>query len=54
MCEVYLRVAQLVIRMSVGHEFLLLVGNALCHWVGEVDSDDKSKRVLWVLGYLMW
>ena len=39
--------------MSVGHEGLLLVGDALCHWVGEVDSDYKSKGVLRMLGYLM-
>ena len=25
-----------------------------CHWMGKVDSDDKAKGVLWMLGYLMW
>ena len=33
---------------------LLFVGYVHCHWMGKVDSDDKSKGVLWVLGHLMW
>jgi len=38
-----LRVAQLVFWVLGGHQFSLFGGNASCHWVGDVDSDDKPK-----------
>jgi len=38
-----LRVAQLVLWVLGGHKFTLFGGNASCHWVSDVDSDDKPK-----------
>jgi hypothetical protein len=48
-----LRVAQLVLRVFGNHEFTFKLPNTYCHRVGDVDSDDKSKRVLWVWSYLV-
>jgi hypothetical protein len=48
-----LRVAQLVLRVFGNHEFTFKLPNTHCHRVGDVDSDDKSKRVLWVWSYLV-
>jgi hypothetical protein len=49
-----IRVTQFVIRMSACHECMSFANNALCHRMDDVDSDDKSKGMGWVLGYLMW
>ena len=38
-----IRVAQLVVWVLGGHKFTFFGGNANCHWMGNVDSDDKSK-----------
>jgi hypothetical protein len=48
-----LRVTQLVLRVFGDHEFTFKLPDAHCHRVGDVDSDDKSKGVLWVWGYLV-
>jgi len=38
-----LGVAQLVLWVLGGHKFTLFGGNANCHWMSDVDSDDKPK-----------
>ena len=43
-----LRVAQLIFWVSSDHECSFFGGNAYCHWVGNVESDCKSKGVFWV------
>jgi hypothetical protein len=48
-----LRVAQLVLRVFGNHEVAFKLPNTHCHRVGDVYSDDKSKRVLWVWSYLV-
>jgi hypothetical protein len=49
-----IRVTQSVIWMSTCHERMCFVNNALCHRMNDVDSDDKSKGICWMLGHLMW
>ena len=49
-----IRVIQSVIRMSACHECMSFANNALCHRMDDVDSDDKSKGMCWMLGHLMW
>jgi hypothetical protein len=48
-----LRVTQLVLRVFGDHEFTFKLPDADCHRVGGVDSNDKSKGVLWVWRYLV-
>jgi len=38
-----LRVAQLVLWVFGGHKVTLFGGNASCHWMGNVDSDNQPK-----------
>jgi hypothetical protein len=49
-----IRVTQSVIRMLACHEGMSFLNNALCHRMDDVDSDDKSKWMCWMLGHLMW
>jgi hypothetical protein len=49
-----IRVTQFVIWMLSCHECVSFANNALCHRMDYVDSDDKSKRMCWMLGNLMW
>jgi hypothetical protein len=49
-----IRVTQFVIRILACHECMSFANNALCHRMNNVDSDDKSKGMCWMLGHLMW
>jgi hypothetical protein len=48
-----IRVTQSVIRMLACHECMSFLNYGLCHRMDDVDSDDKSKRMCWMLGHLM-